>query len=260
MWVHWLLWTLVAIVLAGPARAAMLPFTGTLSVEITTLPPIVATGSGIATLNGEGGLGALSSVAFGAGAFAGAVSIPITDPAALPIEGVAGNAGNGAASFSLGGPMALQGLAKICLFGACNGSPVSNLDIPFTQNGTRGVGLGGLPIVVNGVVQITVQGAPWTTGVATFGTITRAGFVHGPASGGASSAAAVSGALRLVTPIRLSTNIGAAVVLPAYGILDLHFVPEPGTLVLLATGVGGLAAVGRWKMRRARVRGGAAAR
>jgi len=43
----------------------------------------------------------------------------------------------------------------------------------------------------------------------------------------------------------VSTNIGASAVLPAFGILTLQFVPEPGTLILLGSGIAGLVAIGR---------------
>lgn len=236
---------LTQLTLAVPARGAALPFLGTLTVEIVKLPPLVVTGAGLATLNGAGPLGALGSVAFDAGSFGGVVSIPLTDPALLPFEGVAASASNGPALFTLNGPMAIQGVAHLCLFDPCNGSPVSNIVVPFTQNGTRGVGLGGGPIAVAGVVNITVEGAPWTTGMVSLGTGARTGFVHGPASGGASSAAAVSGRIRLVTPISIRSNIGVSPVLPSFAVLELHFVPEPGTLALVVLGVAVLGVVRR---------------
>jgi len=38
-------------------------------------------------------------------------------------------------------------------------------------------------------------------------------------------------------------------VVPAFGILSLHFVPEPGTLMLLGSGIAGLVAFGRSRVR-----------
>ncbi len=237
-----------AIALSGSvAQAAAVQFTGSVAVAIATLPPIAVTGSGTLTLNGSGGLGHLSSVNLGAGEFAGGASIPVTDPGAFPIGGVKASVTNGAGSFALGGVMPIIGTANVCLFGACNAS-VANVNVPFTQNGTRGIGIGGGPITVGFLVTVTVQGAPWTTGVASIGTVSQAGFVHGPASGGASSAAANSGVIRLVSPVVINTNIGASPILPAFALLTLHFIPEPGTLLLLASGAVGLGILGRKRM------------
>ena len=239
-----------ALAFAGQAHAIAGTFTGTLAVQISALPPIAVSGSGAITLNGSDGPGHLVSVNIGSGFFAGVASVPVTDPAAFPIGGVKATVGNGAGTFTLGGIMPVTGGSNVCLFGACNAS-IANVDVPFTVNGTRGVGIGGGPIVVGGLVNVTVQGAPWTTGAAVIGTSSVTGFVHGPASGGASSAAANSGVIRLVTPVVINTNIGASPTLPAWGILTLHFdnvIPEPGTLLLLASGVVGLGVLGRKRM------------
>ena len=78
------------------------------------------------------------------------------------------------------------------------------------------------------------------------GTLTQMGFQHGPASL-TSSTAAASGQMRLVTPIFISTNNSDLRVFPAFGILDLHFIPEPNTLLLLGGGIAGLVRFGRTK-------------
>jgi hypothetical protein len=106
------------------------------------------------------------------------------------------------------------------------------------------VGVGGA-VTVTGAVNLTVVGAPWTTGTAAIGTITIMGGVS-PLS----NTAAPSGAVTLVTPVFISTNIGAFSVVPAFGIMSCHFLPEPGTLVLLGSGVAALAAAGRSRLRR----------
>jgi hypothetical protein len=107
------------------------------------------------------------------------------------------------------------------------------------------VGAGGAAFVST-LVNLTAVGAPWTAGTASVGTLSVAGFHHGPASL-TSSAAQGSGSIRLVTPVFVSTNIGAAAVVPTFGILDLHFVPEPTTLLLLGSGIAGLVLYGRTK-------------
>jgi hypothetical protein len=137
----------------------------------------------------------------------------------------------------LGGKMPVKGTAKICLFSPCSAA-AANVSVPLTV-----VGSGGSATVAT-FVNVTVIGAPWTEGTAAVGTITQMGFVHGPATG-TSTTAGPSGVVRLVTPIFVSTNIPASSVVPAFGLLTLHFVPEPGTLVLLGSGIAGLVMFGR---------------
>ena len=230
---------------AGQAQAVNLGYTGGLAVQVASLDPVVVPGGGTATVNGSGGPGHLTGLQLGANAFqiTGFI-VPVTDPGAFPIAGLqatvanaAGNfAGSGGAGF--GGQMSLNGTAKVCLFGPCSAA-VSNLNVPLNV-----VGVGGAATVM-GAVNLTVVGAPWTTGTVAVGTITAMGGVSPLSNTGAPS-----GAVTLVTPIFISTNIGASAVVPAFGILSLHFVPEPGTLVLLGSGIAGLVAFGRNRARK----------
>jgi hypothetical protein len=62
------------------------------------------------------------------------------------------------------------------------------------------------------------------------------GFAHGPASL-TSSTAQPSGVVQLVTVSKVYTSLtGAFPEVPLIGVLTLHFVPEPGTLLLLGSG------------------------
>jgi hypothetical protein len=240
----------IAMLAAGTARAAVLPFEATLEFSISTIGPIPIADTGVATVNGSDGGLHLTQLQLGAGAVSGGALTAVTDPAAFPITGVRVTAANAAGTIAetsggaLTGAIGLPGFMKICLFGTAGAcvAPVSNLSIPLTP-----IGQGG-GAVATGAVNLSVFGAPWTTGVAAIGTITSMGYAHGPASG-TSSTAQTGGSLRLVTPIYITTNIGAGPnpVIPAFAILTLRFVPEPTTALLLGAGIALLGAIGRRK-------------
>ena len=222
-----------------PASAAVMSLSSaSLSVTIGSLPPVAVTWNG----TGSADVTATSITGLTAGIFNFSGSIPVTDPGAFPIAGVAvigvtNGVGNfsGVDTTSGGGAMAVQGTANVCLFASC-AFPPANVTVPFTTGGVNGVGLGGAPIVASGLVNVTSNANTWTTGTATVGSTSVSG---SPLAGGH---------IKLVTPVTISTNIGASAQLPMFGILELTFVPEPGTLLLLASGVAGLAMVGRKRM------------
>jgi hypothetical protein len=237
----------LAMGVASQAQAVALGFTGAIAVQIATLAPVAIPGGGVAVVNGSSGPGHLTGLAVPASPFAiSGFVLPVTDPGVFPIAGVAVTAHNGTGSFGgvggagFGGTMPIIGTAKVCLYGACGSSNnISNLNVPLSV-----VGVGGA-VTVMGAVNLTVVGAPWTTGTAAIGTITLMGGVSPLSNTGAPS-----GIVTLVTPIFISTNIGAFSVVPAFGITVLHFVPEPGTLVLLGSGIAGLVAFGRSRARK----------
>lgn len=241
---------LAVLALATPAAAIVLPVEARLTIEVGAVQPIVFDGAGVATVNGSGGGASIASLALGGGVVGGdPVLVPITDPGAMPISGLLGTVGNlpgtlATGGGALGGLVPLSGVLKVCLFGsgACS-APMANLSVPLSAVGGGGAGW------VEGPVHLTVFGAPWTTGTAAIGSITRMGFAMGPASASGSTAQS-GGRLQLVTPISVTTNIGASAIVPAFATLTLHFVPEPVTSVLLAGGVAALAAAGARRGRR----------
>jgi len=232
---------------AGPASAVVLQLqSASFQITLATLAPIVVpwsgTGSADVTLTG----GNISSIAgLTAGIFALNGTTPITDPAAAPIKGLRIDAATGVGNFAGtntgagGGLMAVIGTAKVCLFTACPGA-IANVVVPFTTGGVNGVGLGGNPIAAPGIVNVTVSGNGWTTGAACIGAFCD--------SGSAANGLSVT----LVTPTFVSTDIGASAALPLFGKMTLTFapavVPEPGTLLLLGSGVAGIALLGRKRM------------
>jgi hypothetical protein len=232
---------LAGLVAAAPAaQAAVLPFTGSLSLLLGSFG-VGIPGSGVATVNGSGGFGHLDSIAIPAGAFAAqGLTVSITTPAAYPLRGIQVTAANEDGSFTKPGPgrIGISGEAKVCLFGPCSG-PVANLVVPLDV-----VGVGGTTYVT-GAVNVTVVGAPWTSGTAAIGASTAHGHAYGPDLQ-TSSTARASGVLQLVTPIFISTNLaGDFAAVPAFGVLNLHFVPEPTTLLLVGAGLFVTAALGR---------------
>jgi len=207
--------------LAAPPRAAALPFVGELSISISTLEPIVVRGNGTSVVGTRDGAH-LAALGLDAAAFAtDRFVVPVSDPGAAPIRGLQATLSNGVASFAetaagaFGGSMPLRGAVKVCLFGPCSAA-IANIEVPLSAIGSGGSNF------VSAAVNVTVQGAPWTTRTVTVGTVTARGGALGPA-GATSSTAQIDGQLNAVTPVYVSTNIGAFSVVPVFGFLRLVF-------------------------------------
>jgi hypothetical protein len=229
----------LALGIASQAHAVALGFTGALTLNIASVVTSIA-GTGTAIINGSGAAGHLSGLNLVASDFATAgLVVPVTDPVVSPIRGIQVTGANGSGAFAgsggagFGGPMPLVGFAKVCLFGSCGGGALANIAVPLAVIGAGGA------TTASVAVNVTVIGAPWTTGTAAVGTVTAMGGVSPLSNTGAPS-----GNVTLVTPIFISTNIPSSAVVPGFGFLNLHFVPEPGTLVLLGSGIAGLGAFG----------------
>jgi hypothetical protein len=159
------------------------------------------------------------------------------------------------------GRVPVHGALRLCLFYA--GCDSGSLTVPLTTAGERGVGLGGGTIATGYIPpRISLIGAPWTirtaslrvpTAAPTFNetvlpastTVFSFGWLHGPLSftySAASTWNGEGGAVQLVTPARV---LGLSEV-PAGGFaqLRLHFVPEPGRLLLWAALALGVALMG----------------
>jgi hypothetical protein len=223
------------------------------------------------------------------GGVAGTVTTLVTDPvsagnlivaiivAAEVGTGTLGGISGAVASGSLTrNRLPVRGISKICLVTTDCSNPLELLlTQPTTVNnvpggGIIGLGVGGT-ITIGGTtatIRISLQGAPWTIktvtaidhistllGNTTFTTTnkTAKGFAHGPGTGNTtSSTAAVSGVVQIVTPVQILTNLAFGTSEKLGGTISLlvHFIPEPSLLVLLGSGVVGLALLGSRRMRK----------
>jgi membrane protease YdiL (CAAX protease family) len=254
-----------SVTVATAAAAAEVRWSGTLSIDFLdpSLPRIAIPGTGVATLNGSGGGFPLTSLHL-AGGITGSAVVPVSDPdVTASINSVRGTATLGTGVLRPFAPSAppsetqltratlpVRGAARLCFIVSRCGSA---LTLPFTAAGGQvGLGVGGSWTVGGfGAFRVSIEGAPWTPRTASVIATTEsgetvgipaAGWGHGPFSL-ATSAGLTSGAISLVTPMRVASSDGRR--MSGFGRLTLRFVPEPGRLVLLSAGVAGLVCAGR---------------
>jgi hypothetical protein len=279
----WLGLLLGAAVVFGAAAtpAGALPFNGTTGIGIGALGVIPFPGSG------SGG-SAQDEITVPANVFAGMVTVPVTGNAPITAIQVVVN-GNGAATFTgalpsgpVSGQMAVNGAANI--LGSLGSGSFVLVAVPlFTTHAVGsaagnpiGLGVGGLISITGlqgGGGYLRVENTDWTEGMVTvtglpiMSTFTTNVHVKGSANspmmvtntyytgtgmytGTDSRTPGGLGQVTLVSPSRVTTNIaGGTLILVTFGKLTLNFVPEPGTLLLLGSGVAGLAILGRRRMR-----------
>jgi hypothetical protein len=82
-------------------------------------------------------------------------------------------------------------------------------------------------------------------------TFTEKGFAHGPLSN-TSSTGQTSGVLQVVTTNHVTTQgvPGNADISGQFARILVHFIPEPGLLLLLGSGAVGMALLGRKRIRK----------
>jgi hypothetical protein len=220
------------------------------------------------------------------GQMAGTFTRIVTDPdtiangvSALIFDNVRGGTGTivgisgGVASTSAGGgQLPIHGVVKVCILSTtCTLYLPMILNQPTTVNGvvgtgTKGVGVGGMVTAGGyGGVRISLQGAPWTIKTATsldqidpttpdgprlITTWYAKGWAHAPAST-TSSTAQPGAMIQLIAPGQVTTNLalGSNDKLGVFVITVIEMIPEPGLLLLLGSGVAGLALLGRRRMK-----------
>jgi hypothetical protein len=293
--------------LAGTAGAATVDWAGTFTITIGDFPKDgwLGTGTGVATVNGSGGLGHLNTLQLPGGGVTATGTVPQTDPENATLITLMIDPGQPPilprgvlAPISGGGPLTLNTLTGVGLgtgnarFKQCILLPGCSgyIPIPLTEGGVTGAGIGGT-VTVNTFSQgpglkLSLVGQPWTLGVASHALVpnritlstggasfnigpgwtgnnppvatrfttstsrTVQGFVHGPASN-TSSTAKLSGVIQVVTPTAVTTSLAPPNnFLPVFGFIRLHFIPEPGLILLLGSGIAGLVVLGRHRMRK----------
>lgn len=246
-----------AVSLAGPARAELQVFQGTFSLVGLGGPAEASTAIGVATVNGSGGGSHVATLALPGGLFSIHTSVPVTG-GTLPLTGVQidvtlgpGNLVVGSGG-TLAGVLPAPGTLRICVLLSCG----VGFDVPLTEAGTHGLGIGGAPIVapLGGLGTLSLLGGPWETGQAVVATASGStaltGFAHGPLSG-TSSTAEPQGVLQLVTPVAVGASVGGGPpsVVPLFGLLEIRLLPEPGAAASLAAGAALLAFLGARRAR-----------
>lgn len=259
--------SLVLVLVAhGEARAALLTLsvTSTLSAKVGELPDFsMGAVASVPVLVSSGG----GSFVEPAGFFSGSVALPTALFTGLPLFHGLTFAGlaNGAGSFAQGAPAGPRnhgilragggfgGFAPLQGTATVNVLALFNVSVPLGVVGNTGATL----TVVSGGLTLTAQGTGWTTGVvrvtdiSTFTTNRQDTTFSLTFSGYDNRTPGHAGVLQLVSPFRVISNAFAA---PFAGVArqTLVFtpaVPEPGTLMLLGTGVGALA-LRAWRGRR----------
>jgi hypothetical protein len=164
----------------------------------------------------------------------------------------------------------IRGISKVCLLSTqCTNFLPLNLTQHVATSMLKGVGIGGLLTIGGGTnpIRVSIEAAPWTIktetridqittpmtpmGVKKFINVQGNGFAHDPSST-TTNTAQPSGVVQLISPMQIVTNLtsGSNVKLSQFSTLRIHFIPEPGMLLLLGAGVAGLALLGRQRMRK----------
>ena len=236
----------VGLAMALAASSQATPYVGGASFALATLPGLVAAGSGTGA-----SLPNLVTINWTAAGAIGPVLITLAPTAAAPLSAL--NillTAPGPCSFAgtpVGGACPLGGTANALVAGA------PFLIVPLSGLGVAGrVGFGPYGSYIDAQSWIaatavaTINGAPMTTTVTTPGggatIVPVADFGYDARTPGG------LGTVKLVAPAGLMSTLGGN--LPLFVQLTLTFVPEPGTLLLLGSGIAGLAIIGRKRMRR----------
>ena len=266
----------LTVLAAGGAAATALSVEATVTVEYGLTDPVSLNGVGVASVNPVVGGERLVSLQVGSIDYGDAGPVLFTTPSvttlvkSYDLKGVSGRSGFFSdLSHATTSPakltrntLPIAGIARICLiFLGC--IPDFTLEVDLSQNGTRGVGIGGTITASTPLtptpLELSFQHAPWQLAPATLlqstangiATAMATGYARGPLSN-TSTAAKIGGTIQLITPSQVYTQGipgGRSDTQALFTRLTLNFVPEPGLALLLGSGVVGLAVLGRRRVR-----------
>ncbi len=274
--------------IAGLASAAPMNWAGTTTVKLGDFAEARPTGGGVATLNSltsttPAHLNTMRLVPSRGQVTANFTKF-VTDPdtqgnsiASIQFIGIEGQTGvispiSGALSASVtpkfNGNMPLAGLVRLCLLNTtCDTSASLILTSHTAGSSTVGIGLGGLLTIniLGGAARISIQANPWqiktatlydqittpVNGLQTTATRQYNGWAHGPGSG-TTSTAAIGGVVQLISASQIRTNLalGSSAKVASAQTMLIKFVPEPGMLLMIGSGIAGLVLIGRKRMRK----------
>ena len=229
----------LAMALAISAQAA--PFTGNVSYGLSTLTPLVASGSGSGASTVGPNLITLPSPAFAA---TGPVLITLDPTAAAPLTGLnillTALANCSFTGSPIGGSCPLGGTANALVgYNPFLIVPLSGMGVAGRQTfGPYGSWIDAQPWIA-ATATATVGGVPLTTEGTAMALHQTTGYDARTAGG--------AGIVKLVAPGGLMSTLGGD--LPLFVSMTLNFVPEPGMPLLLVSGIAGAVVLGRRRMR-----------
>ena len=220
--------------IAAPATSAVLPVSGTASIAIATLPSPELTGTGSGSSVG-GGIASHPALVLGT-----AASVPLV-PTFVGLALITVPTGNSLPAQTLN-PNGTQGINGTANFFGAGGTPAGSVPLAV-------LGGGGTTMFAVGPLLGTLTGATWQGGTAVFSTMAAALAIPITVTVTSYDNRTVGGlgTVQFVAPG--TGNIGLFGSLPVFAVLTLEYTPEPGTLLLLGSGIAGLAVLGRKKLR-----------
>lgn len=273
--------------IAGLASAAPMNWEGTATVKLGDFAEARPTGGGVATLNALTSSTPAHLVTMKIVPSRGVITANftkfVTDPETignaiasvqfLGIEGQTGTLGpisgglTAPETTKFNGNMPLAGIVRLCLLDtSCAASASLLLTTHTAGSSTIGIGIGGLLTINLGALgRISVQANPWQIKTATvydeittpinyaktIATRKYKGWAHGPSSG-TTSTAAIGGVVQLISASQVSTGLpqGSSAKVASAQTMLIKFVPEPGMLLMIGSGIAGLVLIGRKRMRK----------